>query len=109
LPQAFVPVSFSVPNWLSWYTGTMDEKKIQDQINHVEKTVDIIARAVAEGFEEMRDEFKKVRGEVGAGFEAANGKIDGLHRRIDSELERTMQIETRVTKLEVEVFPELAK
>ena len=42
-------------------------------------------------------------------FEQVNGKIDGIGRRIDSELERTMQIETRVTKLEIEVFPELAK
>jgi len=42
-------------------------------------------------------------------FEQVNGKIDGIGRRIDSELERTLQLEDRVSKVEVEVFPELAK
>jgi uncharacterized protein YoxC len=78
----------------------MNEEKIQKQIDHIEETVDTLARAVAQGFENITNEFVKVRTEMNTGFEGVNGKIDGLHRRIDAELERTLQLETRVVKVE---------
>ncbi len=42
---------------------------------------------------------------VGTQFEQVNGKIDGIHRRIDAELEQRKLLEDRVSKVEAEVFP----
>ncbi len=91
----------------------MEEEKLQKQISHIEETVDILARAVAQGFESITSEFAKVRTEMkggfalaatkvemNQGFEGVNGKVDGVHRRIDAELERTLQLESRVVKVE---------
>ncbi len=72
----------------------MVEEKLQKQINHIEETVDIIARAVAEGFAHVEEQFEQV-----------SGKIDGRGRRIDGEVEKIAQIETRVRKVEEVVFP----
>jgi len=46
---------------------------------------------------------------VDEGFEGVNGKIEGLHRRMDAELEQKRVVEDRVSKIEIKVFPALAK
>jgi len=41
------------------------------------------------------------------GFGGVNGKIDGLHRRIDAEVDHRIQFDIRVQKVEEKVFPKL--
>ncbi len=72
---------------------------------HIEETVDVLARSVAEGFKEVGEKFEKVDQQ----FEGVNGKIEGLHRRMDAELEQKRVVEDRVSKIEIKVFPALAK
>ena len=69
----------------------MDEKldKIQKSIDDLTEIVVAVTHRIGE-----------VETKVDVGFEQVNGKIDGLHRRIDAELERTLQLETRVVKIE---------
>lgn len=79
----------------------MDEK-----LDKIQKSIDDLTAAVAQGFlsveERMatKEELKSLEQKVDTGFEGVNGKIDGLHRRIDAELERTLQLESRVVKVE---------
>jgi uncharacterized protein YoxC len=75
---------------------------------HIEETVDVLARSVAEGFEGMQKEFA-TKADMNIGFEQVNGKIEGLHRRMDAELEQKRVLGDRVSKIEVKVFPALAK
>jgi len=86
----------------------MEDEKLQKQIDHIEKTVDIIARAVVSGFDEIKKDFA-TKADMNIGFEQVNGKIEGLHRRMDAELEQKRLIEDRVSKIEVKVFPSLTK
>ena len=82
---------------------------MQEQINHIEKTVDIIARAVAEGFGQVDGELKEIRETMATKTNIKElrqemiGKDAGINRRIGDELERHMKLEDRVTKVEIEV------
>ncbi|OGC86251.1 hypothetical protein A3D70_01550 [Candidatus Adlerbacteria bacterium RIFCSPHIGHO2_02_FULL_54_18] len=72
------------------------------------KAVDDLTAAVAQGFVHMETTMA-TKAEMNTGFEGVNGKIEGLHRRMDAELEQKRTIEDRVSKIEIEVFPSLAK
>lgn len=75
------------------------------------KTVDDLTAAVAKGFAHMeatmatKVELAALEKKVDYGFEGVNGKIEGLHRRMDAELEQKRLVEDRVSKIEAEVFP----
>ncbi len=69
------------------------------------KSVDDLTLAVAQGFAKTEERFENIDQQ----FEGANGKIEGLHRRMDAELEQKRVVEDRVSKIEVVVFPSLAK
>ena len=79
------------------------------------KAVDDLTAAVAQGFSHMeatmatKVELAALEKKVDTGFEGVNGKIEGLHRRMDAELEQKRVLEDRVSKIEVVVFPSLAK
>ena len=79
------------------------------------KAVDDLTAAVAQGFVHMeatmatKVELGALEKKVDTGFEGVNGKIEGVHRRMDAELEQKRVLEDRVSKIEVVVFPALAK
>ena len=52
---------------------------------------------------------KRIEKKMDEGFDGVNGKIEGLHRRMDAELEQKRVVEDRVSKIEVVVSPVLAK
>ncbi len=55
-----------------------DERFVQQdqKIGHIEEVVDALAMAVAHGFEEVHNEFFKVRAEMKAGFELTATKVE---------------------------------
>lgn len=94
--------------------GTLAEKTSQTDKN-VEDILEIVVSmkgyiennlVTKEGLsEELESLEKKLEKRMDVGFEEVNGKIDGLGRRIDNEVEHRAQIETRVRKVEEVVFP----
>ncbi len=96
-------------NGLEKAVALLDEKT-----THLGAAVDDLASAVAKGFADVEERMatkedlaateKRLEAKMDVGFEQVAGKIDGLGRRIDNEVENRAQIETRVRKVEEVVF-----
>ncbi len=84
------------------------EKNVADVLEIVVSMKDYMEKNLVtkvELSEELNSLEKKLEKRMDVGFEEVNGKIDGLGRRIDNEVENRAQIETRVRKVEEVVFP----
>jgi hypothetical protein len=66
-------------------------KELGEMLEHVVKNM-----ATKDDVEELRQEVKN-------GFTGVNSKIDGVHNRIDEELDKRKQLEVRVSRLEEKV------
>lgn len=86
--------------------GTLAEKTSQTDKN-VEDILEIVVsmKSYMESDLATKAELSELEKKMDTGFEEVNGKIDGLNRRIDNEVENRAQIETRVRKVEEAVFP----
>ena len=82
---------------------------LTQQVGGLDKNLDALALATAENFERVGNNFERIEKKMDEGFDGVNGKIEGLHRRMDAELEQKRVVEDRVSKIEVVVFPVLAK
>ena len=84
------------------------EKNVADVLEIVVSMKDYMEKNLVtkvELSEELNSLEKKLEKRMDVGFEEVSGKIDGLGRRIDNEVENRAQIETRVRKVEEVVFP----
>ncbi len=76
------------------------------KLDKIQKSIDDLTVAVAQGFLSIEErmatkvELAALEQKMETSFEGVNGKIDGVHRRIDAELERTLTIEGRLVKVE---------
>jgi len=78
--------------------GTLAEKTTR-----LEGAVDDLTAAVAKGFAGI-EERMATKIELAEVEERLGGKIDGVNRRIDAEVDKRVEIETHVRKLETAVF-----
>ncbi|MDO8518300.1 MAG: hypothetical protein Q7S26_03360 [bacterium] len=77
----------------------MEDKKLQKQIDHIEETVDIIARAVANGFGAVEKEF----GAVGKKFELQEKLLVTVTADIRDLKEGQLLQDRRLDEIEVVV------
>jgi archaellum component FlaC len=83
---------------------------MEEKLDRIEKNISDLIEiviAVKDNLEDFRDETnKKFEAidrkfeQVDTQFEIVNGKINGLHRAVDSAFERQSDLDTRVTKIE---------
>ena len=79
-------------------------KREDEKIGYIEEVVDALARAVKEGFD-----LTATKVEMAKGFEGVNARIEGINRRIDSEVDQRIELGLRVEKVEAKVFPGLKR
>jgi hypothetical protein len=69
------------------------EPEASKKLEKIERILEDLAAATARNFRTIEEKLETE-------FEGLNGKMEGVHRRIDAELERHAALESRVTKLE---------
>ena len=81
----------------------------EEQFKRLEKSIEKFAQTVSEEIADVREEIGGLRQEMQNGFTAVGSKVDGVHQRLDEELDKRKQLDVKVTRIEKKVFPETAR
>ena len=60
----------------------------EEKFKKLEKSIEKFARTVSEEISEVREEIGGLRQEMQNSFTAVDSKVDGVHQRLDQELDK---------------------